>query len=490
MVALILAVLVHRRRAGAHQRHIAPQHIEELGQFVDAGTADEAPHAGDAGIVLHLEHQAVHLVPGHQVLFARFGVGVHAAQLVDIEVPAVQAHALLAEDQRAGAFQLEGDRHDGDDGNTDQAAHQRAENIHHPLEDHVPQFQFDGAHGDDVAAGAAAQFPAQAGRTGIIAADLLDAVQQFQAEMHGQAHAFHLLQIRQEGLAAVHRDVHIDLVQRRAPDPVHKIIEGRAHGHTLHFLPHGVLGRVQQGHAAKAFGPIVVQRPDHRRGVVHGGKDAHQILHAALVAGVQQIAFEQRVGKHHQRRVDQRHRHRKIAGIEHFRLSQQHQRGIDRRHQDIEARGQPAFPPQTAGDNVLPLVEEEEGDKEGDHHQAEGLDPVADTVGNDASQQPVGDQPRRQHTDGQRHQVEHEYISVLQFFAFIDHSYFLFLHRGAPAAVFSMSFIVPCSAVFFNLYSAGVFYRRHNAVPYRRLSPCAAPLLTSFLSCGMILHDI
>ena len=59
-----------------------------------------------------------------------------------------------------------------------QAAHQRADNVHRPFEDHIAQFQLDGAHGNDVAAGAAAELTAQAGGAGLVAADFLDAVEQ------------------------------------------------------------------------------------------------------------------------------------------------------------------------------------------------------------------------------------------------------------------------------------------------------------------------
>ena len=89
VVALVLLIFVQRRRAGANQAHIAAQHVKELRQLVDAGLADELAHLGDAGVVLHFKHQAVHFVLGHQALFAFLGIHIHAAQLVDVEHTAV-----------------------------------------------------------------------------------------------------------------------------------------------------------------------------------------------------------------------------------------------------------------------------------------------------------------------------------------------------------------------------------------------------------------
>ena len=126
MVALVLLIFVQRRRAGANQAHIAAQDIKELRQLVDAGLADELAHLGDAGVILHFKHQAVHFVLGHQALFAFLGIHIHAAQLVDVEHTAVQTDALLLKDQRAGAFQLQRDSRNGDDGHADDAAHQTA----------------------------------------------------------------------------------------------------------------------------------------------------------------------------------------------------------------------------------------------------------------------------------------------------------------------------------------------------------------------------
>jgi hypothetical protein len=41
--------------AGANDAHLTPKHIQELGQFIKAGSAQETAQAGDAGVVAQLE---------------------------------------------------------------------------------------------------------------------------------------------------------------------------------------------------------------------------------------------------------------------------------------------------------------------------------------------------------------------------------------------------------------------------------------------------
>jgi len=45
---------------GAHKAHIPPQNVEELGEFVQTGFAEEPAHPSYPGVVLHLEYR-----PGH-----------------------------------------------------------------------------------------------------------------------------------------------------------------------------------------------------------------------------------------------------------------------------------------------------------------------------------------------------------------------------------------------------------------------------------------
>ncbi|PIT17481.1 hypothetical protein BGI32_02540 [Snodgrassella alvi] len=84
--------------AGADKAHVAFEDIPELGQFVDAGFADDVADAGDAGVA-QLRHLGA----------VFFGVAAHAAEFVDAEFAAAAADAVLAEQDVTGAFEFDGD---------------------------------------------------------------------------------------------------------------------------------------------------------------------------------------------------------------------------------------------------------------------------------------------------------------------------------------------------------------------------------------------
>ena len=93
---LILKVLPDR--TGTHDAHLAPEHIEELGQLVHPGAAENAANSGDPGISL--------FGPPGAVLF---GVCNHGAELKAGVLPAVAAHALLDVEDRTGRVEFDGD---------------------------------------------------------------------------------------------------------------------------------------------------------------------------------------------------------------------------------------------------------------------------------------------------------------------------------------------------------------------------------------------
>src|SRR5690606_39989214 len=53
---------------GADHTHVAAQHVEELGQFVEAVFAQEPADRGDARVVLELEEQRVAAVVADQLV--------------------------------------------------------------------------------------------------------------------------------------------------------------------------------------------------------------------------------------------------------------------------------------------------------------------------------------------------------------------------------------------------------------------------------------
>lgn len=99
---VVLAVqgnLARQAGARANEVHLAQEHVDELGQLVDAVLANEVTHTGNnARVVLHFKHGASGLVLGLQVLEHLVCVGNHAAELVDLKQVerAVFAHAAHA----------------------------------------------------------------------------------------------------------------------------------------------------------------------------------------------------------------------------------------------------------------------------------------------------------------------------------------------------------------------------------------------------------
>ena len=60
--------LIEQEGADADHAHIAPEHVEELGEFVEAGLAEESTDFGDAWIVFAFELEVVGDVRRREVL--------------------------------------------------------------------------------------------------------------------------------------------------------------------------------------------------------------------------------------------------------------------------------------------------------------------------------------------------------------------------------------------------------------------------------------
>ena len=83
-------------RAGANERHVAAEDVEELWKFVDFGAAEECADGGDAGVRAEGEG-----VAGE--------IDAHGAELEDVEAAEATAGALLAEEDRAGRGKADGE---------------------------------------------------------------------------------------------------------------------------------------------------------------------------------------------------------------------------------------------------------------------------------------------------------------------------------------------------------------------------------------------
>ena len=142
MVVLIQRPLVLCRGPGAYQAHIPLQNVQELGELVQTGFADELADAGlfravrqdfvadDPGVPVQLEHEA----PGNPVfleilLLDLICIGDHAAELVHLKNLAVAADALLGVENGAGVGQIDGRADEERQNRRKHTANQSAHNV-------------------------------------------------------------------------------------------------------------------------------------------------------------------------------------------------------------------------------------------------------------------------------------------------------------------------------------------------------------------------
>jgi len=254
---------------------------------------------------------------------------------MDVEHAAIAAHAALLEDQRTGAFDLQRNRHDRDDGDAEDAADQTTHKVKDPLPDLVSQFEFRRAHRHEVTARTAAQHPAHPSRARLITTDLFDPVKDGQTEMHRQAHALDLLQVGQQRVAAFGRNVHVNFIQRFLTEPVHEVVVVCLDLHAVDGAADVCLAHFQQRDARDLLGPVLFQVLQHRFGIVAGRDNTDQTAEALGIRAGQQL-FQHDMAQDHHEAVHEGDRQQEIPGRQHRRFRQGQTGHIQKRQQEIE----------------------------------------------------------------------------------------------------------------------------------------------------------
>lgn len=103
-------------RTGTNEAHFSTDHVNELGEFVDAEAAKPGTEGEDAWVVADFEDRAVHLVLSGEFVTHGFGVGVHGAELPHHEGLSVAAGALLTEEDGARGSNTDADKGDDPEG--------------------------------------------------------------------------------------------------------------------------------------------------------------------------------------------------------------------------------------------------------------------------------------------------------------------------------------------------------------------------------------
>ena len=141
----------------ADEAHFPFEDVEELGQFVEAGLAQEGAALGDARVVLQLEFPFPFFA-GFRVAceeFFQFHVGIdaHAAEFVAVEFFAVPANAAVLEDDRSRRIFIDPESDGQEKRRQADDAERRADDVEDALDSAVvPEGQVVAkAKGDDVA---------------------------------------------------------------------------------------------------------------------------------------------------------------------------------------------------------------------------------------------------------------------------------------------------------------------------------------------------
>src|SRR6218665_213809 len=130
--------LIDNDGTGPHQAHLAPDHVEQLRQLVEAGDAQEAADRGNARVpgqlARRLPFPARHGVAGQIVRERGFGVWNHGAELVAAERPASETDALMGEYDRSRPGHADRQRDETDKREEEEQQQRGADKIHYALE--------------------------------------------------------------------------------------------------------------------------------------------------------------------------------------------------------------------------------------------------------------------------------------------------------------------------------------------------------------------
>ena len=121
-------------RTGADQAHLAPEHVDQLGQLVQLHPPQQPPQGRDAGVIADLEqHTAGRLVEGLHLAEPLLRVHRHRPEFQEPEGTPAPAQADLAEEEGAGRSQSNQQRDRHHHGKEHHQADPRHEDVDDPL---------------------------------------------------------------------------------------------------------------------------------------------------------------------------------------------------------------------------------------------------------------------------------------------------------------------------------------------------------------------
>ena len=232
MIGLILFKFIQRRRSRSHQAHIALQNVDELRELVQACLSQELSDLRDAGIILHLEHQAIHFILCHQLLLTLLSINIHGTELVHFENTAVSPHSLLGEEYRTGRIQLDdGCQYNGKN-RENHRSNQSSHNIHQTLQQELSEGSYLIGIGNHVELSELGQHPLRS----------LLQLKHGDLKVDGQPHRRNVLHLIAQALLRfpVRADNHF--IQRRGKAVIHQLLPPSYNRNAVHI---GSIGTIQ-----------------------------------------------------------------------------------------------------------------------------------------------------------------------------------------------------------------------------------------------------
>jgi len=70
------------------------------------------PNRNDPGVVVHLEHQPLHLILRHQFFFPFLRIRIHGTELINLKFSSVSSYPFLGKEDRSRALDINDRRKD------------------------------------------------------------------------------------------------------------------------------------------------------------------------------------------------------------------------------------------------------------------------------------------------------------------------------------------------------------------------------------------
>jgi hypothetical protein len=147
-VLVKVTTFLNRKGSRVNEAHVALEHVEELGQLVDARLSQEPSNWSDLRVILYFEYRAAYLIELFQFSKPLLGISDHGPELVEPEPPLVAPHPLLDKEDRPRGGELDAETDDEKERGQKEDAGEGSNDVQRPLEDEGHPPHSSGGEGD------------------------------------------------------------------------------------------------------------------------------------------------------------------------------------------------------------------------------------------------------------------------------------------------------------------------------------------------------